>query len=195
MAVGAVAATAIAVSSIASSLNLGSCIGSLLELFEILQYLTFLQFLNTEIPPAPGDFISALFQNSIEFGAILDDIIVKLNIKDFHFSFNYDLSVRKFKILLEKTINFLDPPQIPRRRHKIFTGSKRRHPLYSSGHHPHPVDIVPSAIHFLLQGHLLPLVAGIEDRRYGIRRGFNDVLHVRCGDGHFFRSEHVAAHY
>lgn len=69
--------------------------GAVLDMFEILQYLTFLMFLNTEIPPAPADFISSLFQNSIEIGAILDSIIIKLNIKDFNFSFNYDLSVSK----------------------------------------------------------------------------------------------------
>ena len=81
-------------SFIGSSLNVGSALGMLMDMFEILQYLTFLMFLNTEIPPAPADFISSLFQNSIELGALLDQVIISLNIKDFNFSFNYDLSVR-----------------------------------------------------------------------------------------------------
>lgn len=82
------------VSFVSSSVNAGSLMGTLLEFFEILQYLVFLMFLNTDIPPAPADFISVLFQNSIEIGEFLDQLIIQMNIKNFTFSFNYDLSVR-----------------------------------------------------------------------------------------------------
>lgn len=89
----AVAFVGAVTSFVASSVNLGSLLGTLLEFFEILQYLVFLMFLNTDIPPAPADFISTLFQNSIEIGEFIDQIIIQMNIKDYIFSFNYDLTV------------------------------------------------------------------------------------------------------
>ena len=69
--------------------------GAIIAMFEILQYLTFLLFLNTELPPACDDFISTLFENTVELGAILNEIIIKLNIKDINFAFGYDLDVSK----------------------------------------------------------------------------------------------------
>lgn len=94
------------VSFIASSLNLGSLVGTLLEFFEILQYLVFLMFLNTDIPPAPADFISTLFQNSIEIGEFIDEIIIQMNIKDYIFGFNYDLNVKLYVINFRLPRNF-----------------------------------------------------------------------------------------
>lgn len=76
-----------------------SITGALISMFEIVQYLTFLLFLNTELPPACDDFISTLFENTVELGAILNEILIKLNIKDINFAFNYDLDVRKILIL------------------------------------------------------------------------------------------------
>lgn len=76
-----------------SLFNIPSMTGALISMFEILQYLTFLLFLNTELPPACDDFISTLFENTIELGAILNEILVKINIKDIEFAFNYDLDV------------------------------------------------------------------------------------------------------
>lgn len=77
-------------------------------MFEILQYLTFLMFLNTELPPACDDFISTLFENTIELGALLNEFIIKLNIKNINFAFNYDLDVRTLNLI--KT-NFQTPPK------------------------------------------------------------------------------------
>jgi hypothetical protein len=75
--------------------NVNSFTGALISMFEILQYLTFLLFLNTELPPACDDFISTLFENTIELGAILNEILIQLNIKNINFAFNYNLDVRK----------------------------------------------------------------------------------------------------
>lgn len=70
--------------------------GALIDLLETVQYLLFMQFLNAEIPPAPGDFVSAIFNNTIKVGAIFREIIVKLNLESFSFALNYDLAVSLF---------------------------------------------------------------------------------------------------
>lgn len=84
---------AVVVSTVGSSLGLGTCIGALIDMLETVQYLLFMQFFNTEIPPAPGDFISAIFNNTIKVGAIFRDIIVRWNIESFSFAIHCDLAV------------------------------------------------------------------------------------------------------
>lgn len=77
-------------------LNLPSLTGALISMFEVVQYLTFLLFLNTELPPACDDFISTLFENTVELGALLNEILIKMNIKNINFAYNYDLDVNLF---------------------------------------------------------------------------------------------------
>lgn len=80
-----------------SMFNLPSLTGVMIGMFETLQYLTFLLFLNTELPPACDDFISTLFENTIEIGALFNELIIKFNINSINFAFNYDLDVKKFE--------------------------------------------------------------------------------------------------
>jgi len=79
--------------TIGASFNAGNLLSVLLGFLEMLQYLVFFLFFNTEIPPAPMDFVQILYENSIELGAVLNYIIIKLNIKDFAFALHYDLDV------------------------------------------------------------------------------------------------------
>jgi hypothetical protein len=126
------------VSNFASGmLNLPSLTGALIGMFEVLQYMTFLMFLNTELPPACDDFISTLFENTIELGALLNEFIIKLNIKNINFAFNYDLDVRISSI--SPFDQFLDTSQILERRnslhavaeccHSIFDPTRNRAPM------------------------------------------------------------------
>ena len=84
---------AVVISVVGSSLGVGTCIGALVDLLETVQYLLFMQFLNSEIPPAPADFVSAFFNNTIKVGLVFKELIIKLNIESFNFAFNYDLTV------------------------------------------------------------------------------------------------------
>lgn len=81
----------VAVSTIGSQFNTSSLMGSLLDMFETLQYLVFFLFFNTEIPPVPEEFISMLYGDTVELGAILENFIIAINIKDFTFALHYDL--------------------------------------------------------------------------------------------------------
>jgi hypothetical protein len=93
------AVTGIVANFASGMLNMPSLTGALIGMFEVLQYMTFLMFLNTELPPACDDFISTLFENTIELGALLNEFIIKLNIKNINFAFNYDLDVSSSNII------------------------------------------------------------------------------------------------
>lgn len=77
----------------ASMLNLQSLTGAMIGMFEVLQYMSFLMLLNTDLPPACDDFISKMYENTIELGAILNKFIIGFNFKNVNFAFNYDLDV------------------------------------------------------------------------------------------------------
>jgi len=108
--------------------------GALISMFEILQYLTFLLFLNTELPPACDDFISTLFENTIELGAILNEILIKLNIKNINFAFNYNLDVK-----INRN-NFLDSAEISEGRSQIHASFERSNSFHHSDISYHPLD-------------------------------------------------------
>ena len=84
----------IALSIIGNSMNSGNIMGAVLGFMETLQYLVFTLFFNTTLPPAPYNFISLLFSDSIELGMVLENFIIQSNIKDFDFALHYDLDVK-----------------------------------------------------------------------------------------------------
>lgn len=80
--------------NIASSfVNLPSLVRVLINMFHSLQYLAFLIFMNTELPPACDDFIATLFESTVSLGSLLSSLIVKLYQNKIGFSQEFDLEV------------------------------------------------------------------------------------------------------
>ena len=66
---------------------------SIIELFERLQYFTFLLFINTELPPHQIDFISSIFKNTMELGYFLKEALIEHYLPDYEFSSMYEMAV------------------------------------------------------------------------------------------------------
>lgn len=93
-AVFAIAAVIGILGNIASSfVKLPSLVGALINMFHSLQYLAFLIFVNTELPPACDDFIATLFESTVSLGSLLSGLIVKLYQNKLGFSQEFDLEV------------------------------------------------------------------------------------------------------
>jgi len=87
--------------------HFGSTIHAVIDLFERLQFLTFLLFINTDLPPAQIDFISSIFRNTMELGEPIKEYLIHHNLRNFQFSSKHDINVS-----LPFKIENLDSPKI-----------------------------------------------------------------------------------
>ena len=74
----------ICTSCVSNFYGLRSIIHPIIELFERLQYFTFLLFINTELPPHQIDFISSIFKNTMELGAPIREYVIEKFLYDYN---------------------------------------------------------------------------------------------------------------
>lgn len=73
--------------------KVGSSIAPVIDLFERLQFLTFLLFVNVDLPPAQIDFISSIFHNTMEKAAFMKEHLIEGQIHDYFFRTKFDITV------------------------------------------------------------------------------------------------------
>lgn len=86
----------ICTSCISTYYGLRSIVHPIIDLFERLQYFTFLLFINTELPPHQIDFISSIFKNTMELGYVWKQALIDSFLEDYAFSSMYQIAVRIF---------------------------------------------------------------------------------------------------
>lgn len=92
--------TGVATSLISSCSGLRINTGLMVGLFEVLQYVTFLLFLNTELPPHTERFMTALYENTVEIAEILKHLLEGWYEEDLNFTQNMNFEPpTKFKLV------------------------------------------------------------------------------------------------